>query len=199
MKGAYTGKNLLMQVAAGNEIAFANLFHDWRNKLYTYILRITDSPETAEDVVQEVFLKIWLRRTELNEIDNFSAYLYKMAHNHAISGIRRMAQETFILAELYQEALPGLPADEAMLKKQIQEKLKMVVSRLPLQQRLVYTLSRDEGMKQEDIARQLNITISTVQNHMTQALRNIRRELTIFLAETPGLLIFLLLSGTVLC
>ena len=175
---------LLQQIAAGDEIAFGNLFHAWRDKLYFYILRITNSPETAEDILQDVFFKLWIKRCELSDVNNFSAYLFRMAHNHAISGMRRMAQETIILSGLRRETLSsGIPMDEALLCKQVQEKLKQIVDQLPKQQRLVYTLSREQGLKQEEIARQLDITISTVQNHMTQALRTIRMQLGHFFPE----------------
>jgi RNA polymerase sigma-70 factor (family 1) len=175
---------LLQQIAAGDEIAFGDLFHAWRDKLYFYILRITNSSETAEDVLQDVFCKLWIKRSDLSEVNNFGAYLFRMAHNHAISGMRRMAQETIILSELRREALSsGLPIDETLLCKQVQEKLKQIVDQLPRQQRLVYTLSREQGLKQEEIALQLDITVSTVQNHMTQALRNIRKQLIHFFPE----------------
>jgi RNA polymerase sigma-70 factor (ECF subfamily) len=171
-------KELLMQVAAGDEKAFETLFNTWRDKLYFYILRITGSPENAEDVLQEVFVKVWLKRESLHEVENFNSYLYRMAHNHAVSGIRRMAREAICFNVLQVNTnADNLPADEALFQKQLDEKLKAIVTALPQQQRLVYTLSREQGLKQEDIAQQLHISISTVQNHMTQALRTIRKEL----------------------
>ncbi|MBX3256431.1 MAG: RNA polymerase sigma-70 factor [Chitinophagaceae bacterium] len=174
----YIEKEILRQVASGDEAAFVNLFNAWKDKLYFYILRITGSRENTDDIVQEVFVKLWLKREILNDVDHFSAYLYRMAHNYAISGIRRMAQETVIFSELYRHKNEvDLPADEHLLHKQLQEKLKGAINALPQQQKLVYILGREQGLKQEDIARRLNISISTVKNHMTQALRTLREEL----------------------
>ncbi|MDH7463171.1 RNA polymerase sigma-70 factor [Chitinophagaceae bacterium 26-R-25] len=174
----YSEKELLLQVASGNEDAFATLFNAWRDKLYFYILRITDSSQDAEDVVQEVFVKLWLIRKSLQDVEHFGSYLYRMAHNYAVTGIRRMARETIRVSELQANANADNPAaDEILYQKQLHEKLKTIVTALPQQQRLVYTLSREQGLKQEDIAQQLHISISTVQNHMTQALRTIRKEL----------------------
>jgi RNA polymerase sigma-70 factor (ECF subfamily) len=175
----YSEKELLSQVACGDEKAFEKLFNTWRDKLYFYILRITDSPENAEDVVQEVFVKLWLMRESLHNVDHFSSYLYRMAHNNAISGIRRMARETILFSELQSMTGPAnLSADDALQQKQLHEKLKKIVNSLPQQQRLVYTLGREQGLKQDDIAIKLGISLSTVQNHMTQALRTIRKELS---------------------
>jgi RNA polymerase sigma-70 factor (ECF subfamily) len=93
-------KELLQGVAEGNELAFGQLFHNWRDKLYFFILRIVDSSSITEDLVQDVFVKIWVNRETLSTIENFGAYLYTMARNEAISGMRRKASETVILAEL---------------------------------------------------------------------------------------------------
>lgn len=185
IQASYNEKALLLQVAAGDETAFGTLFHAWRDKLYFFLLRITSSPETAEDVLQDVFVKLWVNRQSLVSIDHFSAYLYRMTQNHAINGMRRMSLETLVLCDLRREAITdGQPADEALLFKQMQEKLKEVINSLPPQQRLVYTLSREKGLKQDEIARQLNISISTVKNHMTQALRTIREHLG---SQYPGM------------
>jgi RNA polymerase sigma-70 factor (ECF subfamily) len=169
---------LLEQVAGGGEEAFTRLFHAWRDKLYYFLLRITGSEEQSEDVLQEVFVKVWVHRERLVEIQSFSAYLYRMAQNQAYSGMRRMALETLILKELSREATEaGQAVDEALLKKQVLEKLGAIIAALPPRQRMVYTLSREEGLRQEEIAERLHISVSTVQNHMTQALRTIRQQL----------------------
>lgn len=177
-QSTYHEKELLLQIAGGDEFAFGNLFHAWRDKLYFFLLKITSSPETAEDLLQDVFVKLWVNRESLASIDNFSAYLYRVSQNHAINGLRRMSMETLILSDLRREAVKGgQPADEVLLLKQMQEKLQQIINCLPPQQRAVYTLSREKGLKQDEIARHLDISISTVKNHMTQALRTIRHEL----------------------
>jgi len=186
MSSPYMEKELLLQVANGDEAAFGDLFRFWRDKLYFYIERITNSPEKAEDIVQDVFVKLWINRAALCEVGHFNAYLYRMAHNQAISGMRRMAQETIILSELRRNAIDaGVLVDEELLHKQMQEKIAEIVNKLPPQQRSVYCLSREQGLKQEEIARHLNITVSTVQNHMTQALRTIRKQFSHCYPEAP--------------
>lgn len=89
-----------------------------------------------------------------------------------------MALETTILAEMRKEAsISGQPIDEAVMYKQLQEKLQQAIDRLSPQQKLVYTLGRIEGLKHEEIAARLNLSLNTVRNHMTEALRNIRLNL----------------------
>lgn len=187
-------RTLLTAIAGGDTAAFGELFHAWRDKLYFYLLRICQSAETAEDQVQDIFIKIWNNRQKLGEIDDFGAWLFHIARNHAISGMRRMALENGVMRTIRQEAATaGQPVDEELLFKQIREKLKAIIDALPERQRLVYQLSREQGLKQEEIARQLDITVSTVQNHMTLALKTIRERL---LAWYPSAMVLVALLPT---
>lgn len=185
-------KELLLKVAEGNESAFKDLFHCWRDKLYFFILRITGSPEMAEDVLQDVFVKIWTNRTTLDSIHHFDAYLYKMSRNRALSGLRRMAQEALILAEL-KNAPDASEAvtDDAVVHRELNRKFQLILSKLPTQQRLVYTLTHLQGLKHDEVAQQLKISSSTVKNHMTRALSTIRKEL---LQDYPAILIYMLVT-----
>lgn len=170
---------LLQRASDGDEEAFASLFHAYRDKLFSFIYRLSQSRETAEDVVQDVFLKIWQQRGRLNVIDNFNAFLYRMSYNHTINLLKRSSKETLVLMEASQRqrTAPALP-DEQLIYDAIQQYIADVVSHLPPQQKAVYTLSREEHLKQDEIARRLDISLSTVQNHMTQALRTIREKLS---------------------
>jgi RNA polymerase sigma-70 factor (family 1) len=189
----YQEKELLLAIAGGDENAFGNLFQAWKDKLYFYLLRISQSAEIAEDQVQDIFIKVWINRHKLNGIDDFGGWLFSIARNHAISGMRRMALETTIMREIKQHtAEAGRPVDEALLFKQVREKLKEIIDALPPQQRLVYQMGREQGMKQEEIARQLHISTSTVQNHMTLALKTIRTRL---LEYYPSASVYLILLG----
>lgn len=187
---------LFLRIANGDEAAFAKLFHLWRDKLYFFILRITHSPEMAEDVLQDVFTKLWINRAKMTDFEYFQAYFYKMAQNHAISLMRRMAQETIILAELKKEMPAASPSlDEGMFQKELDKKMQAILEKLPPQQRLVYKMTREEGLKQEQIALQLKISPSTVKNHMTCALRTIRHDLLQYFRTTDFyLLVALFLS-----
>lgn len=175
MRQVYDEQELLKSIAQGDEAAFARLFDAWRDKLFFFTLRITQSHQQAEDLVQDVFLKLWLNRSSLGGIENFRAWLYRVIQNQAISGLRRMALETSVLAKLKKENIgSGEPADEILLQKQLQQKLHEAINQLPPRQKEIYTLTRIDGLKQEEVASRLNISISTVQNHMTEALRRLR-------------------------
>lgn len=176
-----TEKELLQQVASGSEQAFGTLFNAYRKKLYTNIYRLTESRETAEDTVHEVFLKVWLNRATLGTIDNFGAYLQRMARNYAVSGFRRMAKEALILSELKKEEAnqsfseqPAQP-EHQLMSKEVRNFIRQAVDNLTPQQKTVYLLNREGGLKTDEIAQQLGISVNTAKKHLADALLNLRR------------------------
>jgi len=192
MEQGINEKELLEKIAAGNESAFKELFHLWRDKLYFFVLRITQSPEMAEDILQDVFVKIWTNRAALNTIQYFDAYVYKMSQNQAISGMKRAAQETLILSELKKgPEASALVTDDVVIHRELSKKFQAILYKLPTQQRLVYTLTHIHGLKHDEVAQQLKISASTVKNHMTRALCTIRQELT---QHYQVIIIYMLLS-----
>ena len=172
----YNEKELLLQLANGSEKAFTAIFYHYRGKLYHYIFTITSSREMAEDTVHDVFLKIWNARQKLASIENMNAYLYRVCHNEAISGLRRMAKETLILAELQQESMLFLTDVDPASQREIRASIQQAVNKLSPQQRKIFLLSRQDGLKHKQIAEQLGVSINTIKTHLGQALRFLREE-----------------------
>ncbi|MBX3255993.1 MAG: RNA polymerase sigma-70 factor [Chitinophagaceae bacterium] len=171
-------QELLLKIASGSEAAFRELFQTYRKKLFSYIFKITASREMAEDAIQEIFLKLWAVRETLPAIGNINAYLHRMAHNYAYHGFRRLAKETLLLDHLskQEDSDRGNPVQE-LLSKEVTVYIQSLVDRLTPQQRKVFLLSREEGLKQEEIASRLNVSISTVKKHMVDALAFLREEI----------------------
>lgn len=168
---------LLSQAAGGNEEAFARLFHLYKDKLFLFLYRISGSKETAEDIIQDVFLKMWLQKDRLSAIDNFNAFLFRATRNHMINQLRRMSKERLARMESLKRKNPVHLPDAQLGLKNLQQSLNEIIAQLPPQQQNVYRLSREKNLKQEEIARQLGISISTLQNHLTRALKTIQEEL----------------------
>jgi RNA polymerase sigma-70 factor (ECF subfamily) len=165
-------------VSKGNEHAFAQLFNKYSDKLYSFVVSISGSNQVAEDVVQDVFLKIWQKGHELNEIENFHSYLFKMARNHVLNIMKRMAKETLILSETaYEFSGRKQETFRDIEFKDTQHYYRKAIEKLPPQQKLVFIMSREKGLNQQEIAKNLNISIPTVKSHMTQALRFLRKKL----------------------
>jgi RNA polymerase sigma-70 factor (family 1) len=164
---------LLTGVAKGDEKAFAELFYAYYNQLAEYVLKIIDSPEIAADIVQDVFVKVWTLRHELDRIDNFSGYLFILTRNYTYNCLKKIARDRKREQRYAQEA--GEPEPEAAATEQ-QEHLSLVeraVAQLPAQQQKAYVLSRQQGLKHKEIALQMGISPETVKKHLQLALKAI--------------------------
>ena len=173
----HTEKELLLLASQGSEPAFTLLFNRYKHKLYSYLLSLTASPEIAEDIIQDTFLKLWKNRSSIEAIDHLGGYLFKTTRNLAINAFKRMSKETIILSKLQsQQNSVNTKADDTLVVKEAEQLLYQTIQNLPPQQKLIYTLSREQGLKHEDIAHQLHLSPSTVRNHIVQALRTIRKK-----------------------
>jgi RNA polymerase sigma-70 factor (family 1) len=174
-----TEKELLLLASAGDQHAFEIIFNSYKDKLYSFVFRLSRSAETTEDIIQETFLKLWKDKEHLREIDHFSGYLFLMSKHQCINALKRFAKETQIIAEMTHSAKSTSDTpDNIFSLKEIKQRLHDSLQELPPQQKLVYTLSRDHGLKHSEIAGKLNISSSTVKNHIIQALRTIRQKVS---------------------
>lgn len=169
-------KELLAQVANGDEESFKRLFNAYNKRLFNYISTIIKSQQVAEEIVMDVFLKIWLGKEIITQIDNFHAFLFRVAHNKSIDFLRSAARDSKFKDLLWEQMqLSGYEkADASVLRKEFESKLREAISLLSVQRRKAYQLSRDQGMDHEKIAQQLGLSKNTVNNHIVEAQRFIR-------------------------
>lgn len=169
-------KELLAQVANGNEESFKCLFNAYNKKLFNYISTIIKSSQVAEEIVMDVFLKIWLGKEIITRIENFNAFLFRVAYNKSIDFLRSAARDPEFRDLLWHEIqLSGTDqADTSILRKEFEAKLREAVSLLSVQRRKAWQLSRNEEMTHEQIALHLGLSKNTVNNHIVEAQRFIR-------------------------
>lgn len=173
--GLINESNLIGLLAEGNEKAFRKIFNFYSSKLFNYSFRITDNEELAEEIVMDTFLKIWINRADLTAIGRFDSYLYTIVRNQAFNAIKRRAHEAAILRELslnkseYHEC-----TEETVIYNDYKHLLHQAVNQLPPQQKLIYILSRDEGLKYDEIANQLELSKNTVKTHLKKAVSTLR-------------------------
>lgn len=168
-------KALLHQISIGDANAFSIIFHRYSPKVYVYALKIIKSQNLAEEIAQEIFVKIWNLGDQATEIKNLDAYLKVMTKNHTLKVLRRMALEirtNRMMAYDYLEE--HNETEEYIIFKDSEKILNQAVEKLPAQQKLVYQLCHQEGLKYEEVAEKLNISKLTVKTHMQHALRFLR-------------------------
>ncbi len=171
----YNEKDILSAVARGDEHAFRQLFNTYNKKIFSFAMYLTRSEAIAEEITQDVFLKIWLNRSELAGISYFNSYLKKVARNVAYNYLKRHNHEKLILKELAQQSpYDGFDAETMLQTKTYQQLLFKAIEQLPPQQKKVYLLSNQQGLSYDQIAHTLQLSRNTIKNHMKQALRSIR-------------------------
>ncbi|WP_205508880.1 RNA polymerase sigma factor [Longitalea arenae] len=172
---AYNEIELLKLVAEGNKNAFTEIYNNYRHKIYSIAYELTDSTGVAEEIVQDVFLKVWVKRDTLPEVTHFRAYLFTITRNYVFTALKRIARKESIEVN----AMEGTPfyhhdTEDRVLNKEYTRILQAAIDRLPEQQKQVYNLIKKEGLKREEAAAALQLSAETVKSHLAQAMRSIR-------------------------
>lgn len=166
---------LLKYIAEGSEEAFRELFDRYKSSFYAVAFRMSRSAYVAEEIVQEVFVQIWLKRQLIAKARNPSGYLMSILHNCVYAHFRKAAKEKRIqelLAETMQEHEAG--PEWVILEKEHRGIIEKIINRLPPQQKMIYKLAKQEGVSREKIANQLNLSPNTVRNHLAAAVDYLR-------------------------
>lgn len=168
-------KLLLNEISLGNQLAFRTLFERHRKRVYSYALKIVKSNELAEEILLDVFLKIW-QHSDLNDIRNLEHYLITVTKNLSISTLRKTRME-FAFNSLQTEnwGEGTNQTEETIIFNETSRVLNDAIELLPPQQKLVYTLCRLEGLKYNQVAERMSISPLTVKTHMQYALRFLRK------------------------
>lgn len=154
---------------------FKRLFDSYKNRIYGYVLAIAHSPYAAEEITQEIFIKLWLCRDLLPGVENLDGYIFTIARNRTLNHLRKAGYDARLLRELQERMmLQHNNVEERALATEYDRLLRDALSRLSPQRRLVFQLSRDGGLNHSEIAEQLHLSRNTVKNHMVEALRFIR-------------------------
>ena len=164
----YNEKDLLQQVALGNERAFRQLFLHWHQLLGGYIYRITESREVTEEIVQDVFLKIWLTRETAAEINNLKHYLLVVSRNRAFDAMRKQLKVRLQQQAWQYNAMALQPAEEDRQENWLQV-MDEAIDRLPPRRKEVWLLSRHERLTYQEIAARLGISRESVKTHLQLA------------------------------
>jgi RNA polymerase sigma-70 factor (ECF subfamily) len=168
---------LLNKIAEGNEQAFTEIFHHYRNKIYSYSLKMLQSEEVAKEVTQEVFMKLWITRAKLIEVSCLDAFLFTIARNHCFNLLKRSALERKVGARLAKASILDNHTEQTIYFNEYRRLLEKAIAGLPPRQKEVYLLSYVEGLKREEVARQMDISQETVKSQLALAVKYIRTHL----------------------
>jgi RNA polymerase sigma-70 factor (ECF subfamily) len=165
-------------VSEGDAIAFRQLFEHYRNKIYSLGMLLTRSETLSEEIVQDVFLKVWEKKRSTCRYQLFNAWLRTVAKNTCSNYLRSLAMEKNALSRFASGSdTETASVENDVIAKEYGQIIDEAIRQLPPQQKKVYMLSRHSGKKQDEIARELNISIYTVKEYMKLAQRSIRQYL----------------------
>jgi RNA polymerase sigma-70 factor (family 1) len=184
---SYDEVSLLAAVAGGDQQAFKRLYKHWEPLLSGYVYRLSNSLELAEEVVQDVFLKIWMARETLVNVRHFKNFLYTVSNNHFYTVVKKQMRERRRRLEWEKIAsmeISGVDEENDWKISLIDE----AIEQLPSRRREVYRLSRHAKLSYNEIAERLGISRASVASHLQLAIRDI----TTYISQRLGFLLILL-------
>ena len=171
-------KTLLSALKNDDVKAFDQLFADYGKRLYHFAYGYLKSREDAEGLVQEVFLKIWKNRDNLNPDLSFKAYLFKIAYHFILEFFEKSNRQRAYQHRLLEEAIEFTDeTDERLNYQMLLEKVESLIQKLPSRQKEILLKRKKEGIPVKEIAEQLGISSKTVENHLTEAIKNLKNGL----------------------
>ncbi|HYG37043.1 MAG TPA: RNA polymerase sigma-70 factor [Cytophagales bacterium] len=174
-------KAVVQKLILGDELAFKQLYDKYKNILYTFCYRITKSEEWAEEIVHDVFLKIWFDRENINSDLAFGGYVYRITKNASINFIKK-ASVDLKLKKQYLDQVEKFNnnAENFLLHTETDRLLKQAIEKLPPQQQTVFRMCRIEGLTHAEISDALNLSKGTVKNYMMIAMANLKKQLSLY-------------------
>lgn len=184
---------LSLRIKLGDQQAFELLFHKYYFRLCAFSNKYLNDREEAQEIVQEVFVKIWEGREMIDPEDNLKAYLFKIAQNLSLNKLKRKKVESRYIEifKLVYIENQEVSIHESLFIKELEELIAKSIKKLPEQCRIVFELSRIDGLKYREIADALHISVKTVEAQMSKALRSLRIELKDYLPAFILVLIYL--------
>jgi len=169
---------LVTQLRAGNVLAFEQIFNMYQSKLYHFVRITLSNDNDAEEIVQEVFLKVWARREQIDVSKSFKSYLYAITKNEIHDHLRKVLQQKkFIEQTIHELSIGDNDVEKIVNFRETDQVIKELINSLPQKRRKVFELSRLEGKTYKQIALEMDISENTVDTQMRKALLFLREKL----------------------
>jgi RNA polymerase sigma-70 factor (family 1) len=167
---------IVSQLVKGDARAFTEIFELYKDTVFAFAYSLTKSRDTAEEVVQDVFLKLWERRAQVRVDTSFTAYVKTVTYNQVIDFFRKARNDRTMQQKIYQkvEQLRS-GSEEYVIGKELDKLYKDAINNLSPQQKKAYLMSREQDKSYEEIAQALGLSRNTVRNHIAEAIRSIRQ------------------------
>lgn len=176
---------LFRAIADGDEAAYTQVFHLYTPRLLPFILKITRDEHLAREMLQETFLRLWMKRDQLPDIQRPASWLFRIAANICLTYLRTQATRNKLQDKVKEKASPQgySSAVEVLESKEMALIIRQAIDALPERRQAIYRLSREQGLSHQQIADQLQLSLSTVKNQLGYSVRFIQE----YLRQATGL------------
>jgi RNA polymerase sigma-70 factor (family 1) len=171
---SYTDEQLVALLRDSDAAAFTELYDRYHQRVYGYLFTLIKMPESTEDLVHEVFMKLWESRTSITINSSFSAYLFRMCHNKGVDALRKIAGDRSRLQALIEHYKANAIVQFEAAATDYNEIVEQALDTLTPQRRAVYRLCKQEGKSYREAAEQLGISTHTVKEHLANAIADLR-------------------------
>ncbi|MFO7655602.1 MAG: RNA polymerase sigma-70 factor [Bacteroidales bacterium] len=180
-----TDKDIFDRVKKGDMAAFESLFRKYYSYLCHYALKIVGDTDTAEEVIQDLFVGLWEKREELAIETSVKSYLFKSAYNKCLLILRHKSVTNRYEQYVREGEEPTEPdASEALNMKELSAVIDRTLEELPEKSRAIFSMSRFEGLKYHEIAKKLSLSVKTIESNMGKALKLFRKNIKTYLETT---------------
>ncbi|MDF2186845.1 RNA polymerase sigma-70 factor [Paraflavitalea sp. CAU 1676] len=167
---------LLQRVEAGDQLAFRELYHIYNKRLHYFAFALVKTKEAAEEIVEDVFIRLWNQRNSITSINNLRIYLYTATKNTALNYLARKARENIVepfdnIDIALQET--GISPEQIMITAETYQRIRQAVEALPPRCKMIFKLIREDGLRYKEVAEILNISINTIDAQMAIAIQRI--------------------------
>lgn len=194
--GVFSDSDLLgiqQRAAAGDEEAFKQIYYHFYKKLYLFSLALVKTKEAAEEITEDVFIKIWQQKENISAIHNLRVYLYIATKNTSLNYLSKKAKDNLtqpfdnINVDLFKSTVTP---EELMITAEMYRKIQQQVEALPLRCKMIFKLIREDGLKYKEVSDILNISVNTIDVQMAIAVKKIavalKPEFDFLAAEKTG-------------
>ena len=174
-------KDTVVALKNGDHAAFERIFLFYFNKVKYFINGFIKSEHDAEELAQEVFVKIWTSRDGIDPSRNFNTYIYISARNATMNFLRhKYVRDSFAADQMKVGSDEYASGEDMVMAREIDLLVDMALMKMPAQRKAVYEMNRREGLSNDEIAQRLNISKKTVENQMSLALKELKSAIKIF-------------------
>ncbi|TKG88383.1 RNA polymerase sigma-70 factor [Puteibacter caeruleilacunae] len=177
-------KLLVVQLQKNDVEAFDALFHKYSDKLFRFSFSLLKSTEESKEIVQEAFLRIWEKRSDIDSQKSFKSFLFSISYNLIVDQLRlRLKDQEYRKFLVHYFESESFDLKSNLDYDKIVAQVKDAVEELPAKRKQIYVLSRELGLSNNEIAERLDISVKTVENQITLALKHLRKRLGSSLLE----------------